>query len=75
MRLILWEQADQSRAYWLTYCPKGHVDHRAKPQGWIPAKQEPTYAIPKELLPENYFYRGGGRDDPSYDCFSAEGFR
>jgi len=57
MRLILWFQADQTRDYWLTYCPKGHIDHRVKPQGWNPPKQEPTYAVPKGLVPENYFFK------------------
>jgi hypothetical protein len=57
MRLILWLQADQTRADWLTYCPKGHVDPRIKLQGFNPVKQEPTYAVPKELVPENYFYK------------------
>jgi hypothetical protein len=57
MRLVLWNQADQTRTYWLTHCPKTHIDSRdKKPQGWMPASQEQTYVIPKDLVPENYFF-------------------
>ena len=56
IRLVLWNQADQERSYWLTHCPRNHVDPRAKPQGFMPAMQEQTYQIPKVLLQENYFF-------------------
>ena len=55
MRLMLVPIVDQTRDYWLLHCSKMHVDPRAKPQG-IHTKQEPTYRLPKNLVPENYFY-------------------
>jgi|SRR5271165_6067662 len=54
-RLGIVPHADQTRDYWILYCPKGHLDPRAKQQGWTPPKQEPTYRLPKTLLPEDYF--------------------
>jgi hypothetical protein len=57
MRLILRAHVDQTSDCWLTYCPKGHVATGAtKHDVWQP-KQEPHYAIPKSLLPENYFFQ------------------
>ncbi|HVC90154.1 MAG TPA: hypothetical protein VND66_05980 [Acidobacteriaceae bacterium] len=56
MRLVLVPHFDQTGPFWIVYCPKGHVDHRAKTQGFQVQKQESTYHVPKELLPENYFY-------------------
>jgi hypothetical protein len=55
MRLTLVPQADQSRDYWLAWCPKQHVDPRHKPQAWVGVRQEATYRVPKNLVAENYF--------------------
>jgi len=59
MRLTPVPQANQSRDYWLLWCPKGHVDPRAKPQGYAGPRLEATYRVPKNLVPENYFSHAG----------------
>jgi hypothetical protein len=57
MRLVLVPHFDQTRPFWSVYCPTSHLDHRVK----APAlKKESTYYVPKDLLPENYFYRPDG---------------
>lgn len=57
MRLVLWERADQSRTFWLTHCPKSHLDPRDKQaKGWMPGSTEQSYRTPKELVLENYFF-------------------
>jgi len=56
MPLILVPGVDQTRSYWLLYCPRGHVSDRAKSNGWEVRKQEPTYAVPKQLVPDDYFF-------------------
>ena len=55
MRLILRPHVDQTRE-WHLYCPKGHagVGDKARPLNM--PKPEPIYVIPKELVPENYFF-------------------
>lgn len=55
MRLTPVPNGDQSRDYWLVWCPKGHVDPRAKPQGFNFPRQEATYRVPKNLVPEKLF--------------------
>jgi hypothetical protein len=56
MRLILRPHIDQTGAIWHLHCPIVHVNPNAKSSGWEPRKQEPTYAIPKELVPNDYFF-------------------
>jgi hypothetical protein len=56
MRLILRNHVDQSGDHWFTHCPKGHVDPREKAQGFTPRKEDPTFKLPKSLVPDDYFY-------------------
>ena len=47
---------------WLVYCPRGHVDAKAKPLGhWVP-KQEPIYRIPKDIVPKDRFYQARSKN-------------
>ena len=56
MRLILRPHIDQTGAIWHLYRPQVHVPGSAKARGWELPRQEPAYSIPKELVPENYFF-------------------
>lgn len=56
MRLVLIPHVDQSGDCWSVWCPKGHIDPRAKQQGWTPLKQEQRVAVPKALVADNYFF-------------------
>ncbi len=55
MRLAIAPRYDQTKDYWILWCPKSHIDSRVKPQGFSPLKGEPTYHVPKSLVPDNYF--------------------
>jgi hypothetical protein len=54
-RLAIAPRYDQTREYWTLWCPKSHIDPRVKPQGFTPMKGEPTYRVPKHLVPADYF--------------------
>jgi hypothetical protein len=55
MRLALTPTADLKYEQLQLWCPKTHVDPRAVPSAWQPQRQDPTYWIPRTLVPENYF--------------------
>jgi hypothetical protein len=55
-RLILKDHVDQTQAFWYLYCPTSHVGSSAVRD--LSRGREPSYAVPKELVPENrYFVR------------------
>jgi hypothetical protein len=58
MRLILRPHIDQTGENWHLYCPRGHVSDGASTSAWNAPKPEPTYIVPKRLLPEDYFCLG-----------------
>lgn len=58
MRLTPKPNVSQETDVWFLWCPRGHLDPRAKQQGWGPMKQEQTYRLPKTLVPAHYFYEG-----------------
>jgi hypothetical protein len=51
MRLTLVPQVDQSRGFWMVFCTEAH-----QPRLGMQAAPGPFYDVPKELLPENYFF-------------------
>jgi hypothetical protein len=54
MRLILRPIVDQTQTDWHLYCAKAHVS--ASGIRDLGRGREPTYVIPKSLLPADYFY-------------------
>jgi hypothetical protein len=50
MRLALVPRVNQSRGYWVLYCPQTH-----HPVEGIQTAPGPFFDVPKDLLPENYF--------------------
>jgi hypothetical protein len=50
MRLALVPRANQSRDFWMLYCPQTH-----HPVEGIQTAPGPFFDVPKDLLPENYF--------------------
>jgi hypothetical protein len=56
MRLILVPHVDQTREHFHLYCPKGHAGVADKNRPFHSPKPDPHYVIPKELIPDNYFF-------------------
>jgi hypothetical protein len=54
MRLILRPHVDQTQTHWHLYCPNAHVSVGGTRD--LGRGREPTYVLPKELVPENYFF-------------------
>lgn len=56
MRLQLVQQPTTGRDYFLLFCPRKHVEKDAHHSGFQSGvRQEPTYRVPKDLIPDNYF--------------------
>jgi hypothetical protein len=55
MRLTPIPRVDQARDFWMLYCTEGH-----RPAKGMEPAPGPFYDVPKELVPENYFWMRPG---------------
>jgi hypothetical protein len=55
MRLTIAPGSSRDKDYWLLYCPRGHGQPGTPNRSLLPVPG-PSYRVPKNLFPENYFY-------------------